>query len=248
LLVHGAWHGAWCWKVHFVDYLTKQGFQVHAMSLRGHGSSEGRPRLRWSSLADYVDDVAQVAQQLSAPPIVIGHSMGGLVVQKYLQMHGAPAGILIASIPPTGILRTALRLARRHPWLMTKVNATLSLYPLISSPGLAKELLFSNAMPEVEVDIFWQQMQDESYRCFAEMLGLGLPNPEKVKTPLLVLGGGADTLISPDQVKATARAYGTQALIFPNIAHDMMLEPGWKTVADAIVSWLRANTPAFDKY
>lgn len=70
------------------------------------------------------------------------------------------------------------------------------------------------------------------------MLGLGLPEPEKVTTPLLILGGGADTLISPDQVKATARAYGTQAVILRNLAPDMMLEPGWQIVADAIVSWL----------
>ena len=76
LLVHGAWHGAWCWKMHLADYLAQQGFQVHAISLRGHGNSEGRQRLRCSGVADYVDDVAQVARQLSAPPIVIGHSMG----------------------------------------------------------------------------------------------------------------------------------------------------------------------------
>jgi pimeloyl-ACP methyl ester carboxylesterase len=248
LLVHGAWHGAWCWKMHFADYLAQQGFQVHAISLRGHGNSEGRQRLRWTGVADYVDDVDQVARQLSAPPIVIGHSMGGLVVQKYLEIHEAPAGVLMASIPPTGVLLTALRLARRHPWLMAKVNATLSLYPLISSPELAKELLFSNKMPLAQVEIFWQQMQDESYRCFVEMLGLGLPKPEKVNTPLLILGGDADTLVSPDQVKATARAYGTQAVILPNIAHDMMLEPGWQTVADVIVSWLRTNSPECNKF
>jgi len=190
-----------------------------------------------------VDDVAQVARQLDAPPIVIGHSMGGLVVQKYLQMHGAPAGVLMASIPHTGVLQTALHLARRHPWLMAKVNATLSLYPLISSPGLAKELLFSHEMPPAQVDVFWRQMQDESYRCFVDMLGLGLPQPDRVKAPLLILGGGSDTLISPDQVKAAARAYQTQAMILPNIAHDMMLELGWQTVADAIVSWLRTKLP-----
>lgn len=49
LLVHGAWHGAWCWKVYFADYLAQQGFQVHAISLRGHGNSEGRRRLRWTA-------------------------------------------------------------------------------------------------------------------------------------------------------------------------------------------------------
>jgi pimeloyl-ACP methyl ester carboxylesterase len=51
--------------------------------LRGHGASEGRDRIRWHSIADYVSDVAQVAGQLSRSPVVIGHSMGGFTVQKY---------------------------------------------------------------------------------------------------------------------------------------------------------------------
>lgn len=77
LFVHGAWHAAWCWDVHFLDYFSQHGFAAHALSLRGHGNSEGRDHLRWTRIADYVDDVADTARQLLSPPILIGHSMGG---------------------------------------------------------------------------------------------------------------------------------------------------------------------------
>src|SRR5476649_2140141 len=46
LFVHGAWHGAWCWDEHFLGYFSKRGFSAHAVSLLGHGESEGKERLR----------------------------------------------------------------------------------------------------------------------------------------------------------------------------------------------------------
>jgi pimeloyl-ACP methyl ester carboxylesterase len=100
LFVHGAWHGAWCWKVHLLDFFASHGFSAHALSLRGHGNSAGRGDLRGTRIADFVDDVAEVARQLPKPPVVIGHSMGGLVVQKYLQKYPAPVAVLLAAVPP----------------------------------------------------------------------------------------------------------------------------------------------------
>ena len=67
---------------------------------------------------------------------------------------------------------------------------------------------------------------------------LDLPQPAKVETPLLVLGAAKDASITVREVEATARAYGTQAEFFPDMAHDLMLEPGWQSVADRILSWL----------
>jgi alpha-beta hydrolase superfamily lysophospholipase len=65
-----------------------------------------------------------------------------------------------------------------------------------------------------------------------------LSKPERVTTPLLVLGGEADRAVTNDQVRATARAYGTQAEFFPGMGHNMMLEPGWPNVAERILNWL----------
>src|ERR1700730_7729875 len=85
LFVHGAWHGAWCWEEHFLPYFAEQGFTAHALSFRNHGNSESRGQLRWVRAADYVADVAQIVRQIGQPPVLVAHSMGGYVVQKYLE-------------------------------------------------------------------------------------------------------------------------------------------------------------------
>ncbi len=238
LFVHGAWHAAWCWQEHFMDYFAQHGYAAYAFDLRGHGKSDGRARLRWTRTTEYVEDVVQVAQQLPAPPVVIGHSMGGMVVQKYLETHNAPAGVLLASVPPAGVLATTLRIARRHPLEFARVNLTWSLYPLVATPRLAREAFFSVNMPEDQLQAYAKRLQDESYLGFLDMLALNLPRPKHVKTPMLVLGAANDTIFHPNEVEATARAYNTQAIIFPDMAHDMMVEAGWQAVADKIIAWL----------
>jgi alpha-beta hydrolase superfamily lysophospholipase len=74
------------------------------------------------------------------------------------------------------------------------------------------------------------------------MLAFNLPRPKRVQArhpmPVLVLGGTADRIFPPREVQQTARAYGTTATIFPAMPHDMMLDPGWQTVADHIRDWL----------
>jgi pimeloyl-ACP methyl ester carboxylesterase len=238
LFVHGAWHGAWCWNEHFLGHFAREGFAAHALSLRGHGGSDGRSRLRWTRLAHYVADVAHVVGQLPQPPVLIGHSMGGAVVQKYLETHVAPAGVLVASMPPAGVLGAALRLARRHPIVVAKASVTFNLLALVATPKLVREVLFSSSLPEDEVRSYGERLQQESYLAFLDMLALHLPRPSRVTTPLLVLGAARDILFQPNEVEATARAYQTQAVIFPDMAHDMMLEAGWNMVADRIVAWL----------
>ena len=239
LFVHGAWHGAWCWDEHFLPYFAEHGYTSTALSLRGHGASEGNNKLRWSSITDYVNDVSQIASQFEQPPVLIGHSMGGLVVQKYLETHQAPAAVLLASVPPGGVTRTTLSIAGRHPLPFLKTNATLTLYHIIGTPELTREAFFSEKMPEEKLAAYHQRMQNESYRAFLDMMVFNLPRPKRVqKTPMLVLGGAKDTIFNPKEVQATALGYQTKAEIFADVAHDMMLEDGWNTVADRILAWL----------
>ena len=240
LFIHGAWHAAWCWDEHFLDYFASKGYAVHALSLRGHGSSPGRERLRWARVREYVADVAHVAAGLDTLPVVIGHSMGGMVVQKYLEQHSAPAGVLLASVPPTGVLRTTLNIARNHPLKFAQVNLTMSLYPLVFTPELARANFFSPDMPEEQVREYAEQLQDESYLGFLDMLMFSLPRPRLVTAPVLVLGATGDAIFTPREVRATARAYGTEPVFF-DMAHDMMLEAGWQNVADRIIAWLEAK-------
>src|SRR6185312_7607566 len=68
----------------------------------------------------YIEDVESVAATLPARPVVIGHSLGGFIAQKYLESNDAPAGVLMASAPPQGSRGFTLRLMRRYPWLVTR--------------------------------------------------------------------------------------------------------------------------------
>ena len=99
LFVHGSSHAAWCWDEHFLPWFATEGFNAYAVSLRGHGKSEGSDRLRWTSVSDYVDDVRSVALRLPGAPVLIGHSLGGLVVQKYLERYTASGAVLLAPSP-----------------------------------------------------------------------------------------------------------------------------------------------------
>lgn len=239
LFVHGAWHGAWCWDVHFLDYFAQHGFAAHALSLRAHGASEGRERLRWTRIKDYVADVASVVETMPVPPIVIGHSMGGFIVQKYLEQHQPRGAVLLASVPPQGALRSTLRLSARHPLTFAKANLLLSLYPIVATPELAREAFFSTELGDAEVNAYWSKLQDESFVGFLDMLALDLPRPPQTKVPVFVLAGERDTMIEPCQFDATARAYGVEAIKLPNLAHDIMLDAGWQAAADQILTWLK---------
>ena len=238
LFVHGMFHGAWCWDVHFLEYFARHGFAAFAVNLRGHGKSEGRDTLRWTRIGDFVDDLAVAARQLPQPPVVIGHSLGGFVVQKYLEKYDAAGGVLLSSPPPSGMLRTVLKVARRRPLVFAKCILTFSLAPMIASPRLAREAFYSADFPDEELLAYWKRMQDESYMAFLDMLALDLPKPEKVKAPVLVLGAARDNMVPASDVEVTARAYHTQAQIVPEVAHNSMLETRWEGVAERILAWL----------
>lgn len=239
LFVHGAWHAAWCWDEYFMPYLAGQGYACHAVSLRGHGSSDGRERLRWTRLHDYVEDVAETVAQLAAVPVLVGHSMGAFVVQKYLERHSAAGAVLLASIPPTGAIVTTLRVLRRDPLAFVKANATMSLAPIVATPQMARKYLFSASMPGERVSAYHRRLQDESYLAFLDLIAFALVRTTRVKrVPMLVIGGGHDTLVSPGEVRRTAEAYGTRAEIFPGMAHDLMLDVGWERVAERMARWL----------
>ena len=244
LFIHGTLFTAACWDVHFLDCFAQHGYAAHAVNLRGHGKSKGREKLRWTRIADFVEDVAQVVQQLPSPPILIGHSMGGFIIQKYLEDHDAPAAVLLSSPSPAGLMPTAIRTARRQPWVFTKVNLTLSLLPFIATPQLVGEAFFSDDLPEEQLLEYWKQTQDDSFRAFLDMIALDLPKSEKVKTPLLILGAARDNMIGPHEVEATAQAYNTQAEIIPDVAHNSMLEREWQAVADRILAWLNERDVA----
>jgi pimeloyl-ACP methyl ester carboxylesterase len=72
-----------------------------------------------------------------------------------------------------------------------------------------------------------------TFRCFLVRL-----TPSRITTPLLVLDGENDSALTGADVRSTASAYGAHQVLFENMGHNMMLEPGWQTVAERIRAWL----------
>ena len=125
LFVHGAYSAAWCWQEHFLAFFAEAGFASYAVSLSGHGKSRGRKMLDQLSIDDYVRDVEEAAAGLRAPPVLIGHSMGGFVVQKVLERRVAPAAVLMCSVPPQGLMASAVGLMFSKPHI-TPRNPSVS--------------------------------------------------------------------------------------------------------------------------
>jgi pimeloyl-ACP methyl ester carboxylesterase len=235
LFVHGAWHASWCWTEHFTDYFSDIGYRSYALDLTGHGASPGN--LRTARIDRYVTDVRRVAIELPSSPVLVGHSMGGLVVQQYLARYRATAGVLMAPVPSIGAIGATWRVATRHPLAFLRANATLTLGPIVDEPDRAISLLFGPDMDPEDARLYATRLQDESYLAYLEMI-FELPRPSRVHDPVLVLGASQDAIFSPSEIHATARAYGTEAIIFPGMGHDMMLEPAWRDVADAMAIWI----------
>jgi pimeloyl-ACP methyl ester carboxylesterase len=239
LFVHGKWHGAWCWDEYFLPYFTGHGYECTALSLRGHAGSEGSEGLRWYSIADYVKDVEQVAGQFELPPVIIAHSMGGYITQKYLESHHEhPAAVLLTPIPPTGLWPSTFDVLRERPMIILKSLASLGLYPVVETPEVARWSLFSEDIPIEFLESYQSKLQNESFRAYLDELGLNLVRTKRVKTPLLIIGAEKDTVVKPWLVQRTAEKYDTSAEIFPDMAHDVMLEAGWEKVAKRILDWL----------
>jgi pimeloyl-ACP methyl ester carboxylesterase len=237
LFVHGSWHAAWCWNENFLGFFADKGYRAMALSLRNHGNSD-KKNPRRSSVAHWVSDVASVANGLPTEPVVIGHSMGGLVVQKYLETHRAPAGVLLASMPVSGASRALLRILGRHPLRSARAMLTGRSLRALNTPRAARENFYSASTPESDVERY-TALLDEEYagRQTFDLTMLSLPKPQRVTTPLLVLGAESDACFSQGEIRKTARAYGTEAEFFP-MGHNMMLEPGWQAVAGRLDGWL----------
>jgi pimeloyl-ACP methyl ester carboxylesterase len=238
LFIHGAWHAAWCWDVHFLDFFARNGFSAYAMSFRGHGASEGPKHLRWTSVQDYVDDVVSVVSQMPSPPVVIGHSLGGYVVLKYIETHPVPAAVVLSTMPWQGSLRNAFRLAALSPTAFLQSGLTLTMYPFVSNPKRARAGLFSSGLSDEKVHQYWEKLQDESVLVFLQFLFSRARKP-RTKSPVFVLGDELDALVCQDQFEATARSFGSTATIIHGIAHDQMLEPKWEEAATDILEWLK---------
>ena len=237
VFVHGAYGGAWIWEHHFLPFFADRGFEAHALSLRGHGESGGWEQLAFARLSDYVADLEQVALAMPTPPVLIGHSMGGMVVQKYMHAHPTPAAVLMAAVPPHGLIGTFYGIAFTNPRLFYELGMIQAFGPWMADTASVRRALFSADCPDHVIDAILPRLQAESQMVILDLVGLDLPPSmpsAELKTPVMVLGAEEDAFVFRGGVEATAKTYQTEAEIFPNMAHAMMLERGWRAVAERI--------------
>lgn len=241
VFVHGAYVGAWCWAEHFLPWFAARGHAVCALSLRGHGASAGRERLHEFGLADFADDLASALEAFERPPVLVGHSMGALVVQKYLERGGAArATALLCPVPPFGILASSFSLALTRPSLFAEINALA--FGGRASRAALQEALFAGPVEAERLERYFARMQPESRRAILDMSGWGLPQTWRTALPdTVVIGAERDVLISPMLAQTAARLLGVEYLLLPGLGHAVMLETGWRSAAEALAGWLAAR-------
>ncbi len=239
LFLHGICTGARIFAEHFLDAFAAAGFRAHALSLRGHGGSDGRDWLKTFTLADYVADLRAALAAIGRPTVVVGFSMGGAVLQAYLRAGGRPAAaVLLASVPPWGLGPSTLRLMVEDPGLFHQLWLLNSVGVAAVEPASMRRALFTDAIDDHAFRTFLEDAHDESPLVGLELLGgrpiapwpMGLP-------PLAVVGGAVDRLVPADDVRATATWYGVRPVILDGLAHAMMLEPEWPRAAAPILDF-----------
>lgn len=240
LFVHGAHVGAWCWEEHFLPWFASRGFPAYAVSLRGHGASGGLERLNQFGLADYARDLAAAVAAIGRPPVLVGHSMGGMVAQKYLGIAAegdCAAAVFLCPVPSFGLLASTFSLAWTRPALFAGIQSMAA--GGSASPQVLAEAMFAGPMDQARLAGIQRRMQPESQRALMDMSGWGLPQLWTLqRVPMLCLGAEKDILIPSPGVQASARMLGAEYRELRGLGHAAMLETRWEAAARPILEWL----------
>jgi non-heme chloroperoxidase len=237
VFIHGAFAGAWTFAEHFLPYFAAHGFPSYALSLRGHGASYGREALTWASLADFVDDLEETVDALGEAPVLVGHSMGAVVVMKYLERAEAPAAALLAPVPPHGLLPASLTLAIAKPGLLVELNTMLATGR--ASMDAMHKALFAGPVPAEKIVEYYPRFQSESQRAIWDMTLFDLPVSWRMRRPpMLVLLAERDALFPVEQSRAGFAAIGLRTETIDEVGHAVVLETAWQRAADRLIHWL----------
>lgn len=239
LFVHGSFSGAWVWAEHFLPHFAARGWHCRALSLRGHGGSDGHQDLDCLGMEDFLADVAEAVRGLPHPPVIVGHSLGGMLAQHHACRHPVAGMVLIGSLGPSGLGATMAHMAIRHPDLLAELARMQTQGLHAGNYDVIRRGLFSADFPAEEAWRFVPRFHRESHRVSWELTlpqwpALAWHRP--VRT--LVIGGGADSFIPLSEVNATAWLWGAESRILSDAPHVMMLDHTWRQVAAIMEEWL----------
>jgi pimeloyl-ACP methyl ester carboxylesterase len=233
LLIHGMFGGAWYWEG-YQSLLASRGYATHAINLRGHHGSRPVTDIGKVPLRDFVSDALEVARSLKNP-IVIGHSMGGLIAQKVAEAGLCRACVLLAAAPPRWIPVVSWVLMTRQ----VKYAKALTLFePLVPDRSDADALMF-NRTPMTDRVGFFPRLVPESGRAgFDLSFGVIGVSERRVSAPMYVVTGSDDKFVVPRIARAMAAKYRAPLKVWDGFAHHIMNEPGWEKPAGDIVAWM----------
>jgi pimeloyl-ACP methyl ester carboxylesterase len=228
IFVHGICHGAWCWEPYFIPYFEQLGYRCIAITLPGHEEPGSMKPIHFL-LEDYLKAIVHVVDTLEEDPIIIGHSMGGMILQRYL-LHGrCKKAVLMSSVPTSGVLLPSLRV-------------------LINNPGALKYLFQANLLgvfkkypnlmlgPNPNSSHYANMMCAESFWAYLQLL---IPIGRiKKGIPTLVMGGMEDQLISVAECQQTANKLGAEWVLMEGGSHDLMLDIDCSVYVDVIHHWI----------
>jgi non-heme chloroperoxidase len=244
-MIHGMWGGAWHWDK-YQRYFTDKGYNCVVPNLRHHevGPDDSlHPELGKTSLLDYANDLELEIKKLDEKPIIMGHSMGGLIAQILASRGLADKAVFIVTAAPAGILTFESSVFKSFQDILFnwgfwkkphKLTYEKSVYALM------------HKLPEDERRYMYNRSIHESGRALAEIVfgSFGMKGSQvdssKISRPVLVISASEDHITPPSLVKSVDKKYRPHStyIEYPDHAHWITREPGWEQVADDIIYWL----------
>ena len=239
LFVHGILGGPWYFE-NYQRFFAARGYPSYAVSLRGRPGSRAVRDLGRISLEEFVTDALDVARVLGRP-IVVGHSMGGLVAQRLAEEGVTDIAVLLSSASPRGIPLATPRLVAKQ---IKHLGTLLRSRPLVSSDADADDLIFSHIPAEQRAALRARLVPDSGRAARELSLGTLQVDERRVRCAMLIGGGLEDRFVAPRVARALAKKYGAPCWQYPRHGHFLPMEPGWDVIASDVESWIARQLAA----
>ena len=232
LFIHGYFASASVFA-EWVPFFAARGMPAYAVNLRGREESGPEIDLGRASITDFVADAAAVARHLDKP-IIVGHSMGGLIAQCLAERGLAQAMALLAPVPPKGIRFMTLKMMLKQLKYLPAIYGSGVVAPTLQD---LKEVVL-NRVPESQQEEVLALLAPDSGRVAKEMSINGVPvDHRRVRVPTLVVAADDDRFIPPDSSREVAALYHGSMQTVLGHGHMMIVEPGWQDIAETIARW-----------